>query len=177
MKKILLIEDTGSVRDVVRKELRKKGYEVGNAYDCTSAIGLWKAEGPFDCIILDLNIDSGGFSLEEINDYFPIHGILVLNKIYIEEIIKQKKKECKEIITKELEKTFREVAEKEFKNGTYKKLEMEILRKTVIYSGYIDDFLRKEKEFHKFEKSKLIYKGKMTSIFDLIEQVDRILNR
>ena len=151
MGKILLIEDEGTIKENMREKLRNKKHEVKHANDCASAIGLWrKYNGDFDCIILDLNINPTGFEPDEVDKYFPIHGILVLNKISDEEILGQEGKAQEE------------------KEG-------EIWEKTIVYSAYIDRLTDKKREFRNFKKLKLIRKEKDTSISDLIETVTDFL--
>ena len=157
MGKILLIEDEGTIENKVKKKLSNKN-EVKHAIDCTSAIGLWtKYKGEFDCIILDLNINPAGLDEVEVNEYFPIHGILVLNKI------------CDEEITGQEEKTREEKKE-------------DIWKKTIVYSAYIDRLKERkrkipnfEKEFPNFKDLILIRKEKKTSISDLIDAVTDFL--
>jgi DNA-binding NtrC family response regulator len=90
--RVLLIEDEGSISEYLADKLEKKyECEVSIAYSYASAVGLWdKYAETFSCIILDLNIDPTGLKDDEfyknknvnIDDYFPVYGILFLNKIY-----------------------------------------------------------------------------------------------
>ena len=82
MPKILLIEDEPSSVTSLIAELKREGYEVIPAYSYNSAIGLWREyKGDFDCIVLDLKIDPDGLNENQIDEYSPVHGILVLDKI------------------------------------------------------------------------------------------------
>ena len=82
MARILLIEDQPSSVSPLKAEWEKDGYEVVPAYSYNSAIGLWREyQGDFSCIVLDLNIDPDGLSEIQIDEYSPVHGILVLDKI------------------------------------------------------------------------------------------------
>lgn len=93
MEKILLIEDDGVLTRDLIEELETQGYEVVSAYSYVSAIGLWeKYKGQFDCIILDLNINPNGLDVYNVNRYFPIQGILILNEICKEKNDEEAKK-------------------------------------------------------------------------------------
>lgn len=82
MGKILLIEDDGAMRELVKEKLCNYGHDVEMANSCTSAMSRWiDNNGAFDCIILDLNLNPKGLDSKDVNYYFPVHGILVLNKI------------------------------------------------------------------------------------------------
>lgn len=81
-KRILLIEDDGSLKRDLIKDLTAKGYEVKHANSYIAALDRWKDnKGVFDCIILDLNIKPDEMDEEKYSKYFPIHGILILDKI------------------------------------------------------------------------------------------------
>jgi len=80
MARILLIEDDGYYASVLREALKE--HEVICAYSYNSAIGLWREyKGNFDCIVLDLMIDPDGLDRNQIDEFYPVHGILVLEKI------------------------------------------------------------------------------------------------
>ncbi len=82
MKRILLIEDNGSLSEILTERLEDKGYFVERAYSYSSALGIWTEDnGSYDCIILDLQINPNGLELFEINKYAPIFGIAFLHKI------------------------------------------------------------------------------------------------
>ena len=86
MGRILIIKDDGAIANKLLEKLSKKNrHSVKCAYSYASAVGLWneaEKEGEkFNCIIIDLNISPNGLEEDEIDNYFPIHGILFLNKI------------------------------------------------------------------------------------------------
>lgn len=82
MKKILLIEDNGSLSAELIKQFQKKGYFVERAYSYSSALGIWmEDQGDYDCIILDLHINPNGIEIKELNKYAPIFGLAFLHKI------------------------------------------------------------------------------------------------
>ena len=85
MGRILIIEDDGAIANKLLEKLSKKRHNVKCAYSYASAVGLWneaeKKGEKFDCIIFDLNICPNGLEDAEIDNYFPIHGILFLMRI------------------------------------------------------------------------------------------------
>ena len=146
-KRILLIEDEGFIKKPVIDLLRNNKHEVKHAINCTGAIGFWrKYNGQFDCIILDLNINPNGLNDEETLKYFPVHGILVLNKL-------------------------RDVPVEIQDGKTLNQLEKEIWEKTFVYSAYIDQLKDKESEFPYYNELKFYRKEKASSMRDLIERV------
>jgi len=158
MGKILLIEDEGAIRNHLKEKLREK-HEVKHANNCTSAIGLWKKYyGSFDCIILDLNILPEGLEDEEADKYFPIHGILILNKICKEEIPDEEKWN-------------------EWKKKTQEAKQNEIWGKTVVYSAYTEQLKSRKKEFlPQFNYLvKLISKEEETCVDDLLKTVNNFI--
>ncbi len=54
-RKMLTVDDSPSVRKLVKFTLKAKGYEVSSAGDGLEALDLLKQEG-FDAIILDINM-------------------------------------------------------------------------------------------------------------------------
>ena len=83
MKKVLLVEDNGSLSmDLIKKIEEIGGCQVERAYSYSSAWGFWDEDkGDYDCIILDLQINPHGLTLREANKYAPIFGIAFLDKI------------------------------------------------------------------------------------------------
>ena len=55
MKRILTVDDSSSVRQMVSLTLRKAGYEVGEAVDGNDGLDKIRA-GMFDLVITDLNM-------------------------------------------------------------------------------------------------------------------------
>jgi len=152
MGKILLIEDEGAIKEHLREKLRHKRHEVTLANSCTSAVSCWiKNDGDFDCIILDLNINPSGLTNEETDEYFPVHGILVLDKIS-------------------------DVNIPRWKGKTKKEKEDEIWKKTIVYSGYIDR-LKEKNKVRNYNDLIRIPKGEDTSISDLMEVVNDFFNK
>ena len=155
MKRILLIEDEGSISKKISEKLRNKRYIVKCAYSYASAIGLWEEaeenNEEFDCIILDLNINPNGLTDEDVDKYFPIHGIQVLN-----EICNKKDTEGNEKYSKELKK--------------------DIWNKTIVYSAYIYRLKEMQSDFEYFSLLELVSKQQNTSISDLLEIVNKKLD-
>ncbi|MBE6235839.1 MAG: hypothetical protein E7112_06365 [Bacteroidales bacterium] len=79
MKKILLVEDNG----IITRELEDAlaNYHIEKAYSVCSALDRWILDGPFECIIVDLQISPEGLSPEENGFYTPLFGMAFINKI------------------------------------------------------------------------------------------------
>lgn len=79
MKKILIIEDNGSLYTEIKNRLESKGYAVYYAYSYVSALDrLEEEKEDFSCIILDLQINPTGLSIEENEKYTALFGMAVL---------------------------------------------------------------------------------------------------
>ena len=158
MGKILLIEDDGVMRNWIIGKLRNK-HEVEIANNYISAISRWNANAGFDCIILDLNTSPTGLDVHEVSRYFPIHGILVLDKIC----------EAKIPNGEEWEK---------WREKTLEEKKVEIWKKTIVFSGYTEVLKGKNEEFPNYKYLiKLIDKGKGNSVLKLMEEVSDFFNR
>ena len=152
MGKILLIEDDNVAKKLIGK--LNKRHTVECAYSYASAIGLWKEaeedKESFNCIILDLNINPNGLSDEDIDKYFPVHGILILDAICNLRTLDGNEK----------------YTEKEKKD---------IWNKTTVYSAYIDRLLDNKSNFKYFDHLELVSKQEPTSISDLLDTVNEKL--
>ena len=147
MKRILLIEDEGFIKKQIIDLLRNNKHEVKHAINCTGAVGFWrKYDGQFDCVILDLNINPQGLTDEETLKYFPVHGILVLNKL-------------------------RDVPISNPEGKPQDQSEKEIWEKTFVYSAHIDQLKNIKCDFPHYNELKLYRKEKSSSFIDLIERV------
>ena len=85
-KKILLVEDNGSLSYELKEKIDNlEGggkYFAEIAYSYIAAFGIWEEDnGNFDCIVLDLQINPAGLTIEEVEAYQPVFGIAFLNKI------------------------------------------------------------------------------------------------
>lgn len=99
MKKILIIEDNGSLFSEIESLLINNGYSIFYAYSYISALDRWQEEnGSFDCIILDLQINPLGLSDEENNEYTPLFGMAFLDHIFQEKSLSEISKLRKKII-------------------------------------------------------------------------------
>lgn len=78
-KKILLVEDNGIVAENLENNFLE--YDIETAYSVNSALDRWEDEGPFDCIILDLQISPDGLTPNENGLYTPLFGMAVINKL------------------------------------------------------------------------------------------------
>jgi DNA-binding response OmpR family regulator len=54
--KLLLVEDEHNLRSLVAHFLRTEGFEVVEAADGAEGVGFYRDRGPFDVILLDLNL-------------------------------------------------------------------------------------------------------------------------
>ena len=80
MKRILHVEDNGLVTDQIGSKLREMGYDIKTAYSYESALDRWdENHGEFDCIILDLHINPAGMSVSDIEEFFPMYGIVAFD--------------------------------------------------------------------------------------------------
>jgi DNA-binding response OmpR family regulator len=55
-RKLLLVEDEHLLRGLIAQFLRGEGFEVVEAADGSQAVGLFSSSGPFDLVLLDLNL-------------------------------------------------------------------------------------------------------------------------
>ena len=163
MGKILLIEDEGDMHKQVRQSLQKEGHVVCWVDDCPAAVGQWiEQNGNFECIILDLNLKMDGFEDEEVDEYYPVHGILVLDKIRDEVALKSKKEMIKGEITEQMDQELKNLIKKEVEDGKWDKFEEEIWKKTIVFSAFINDFKEKEKEINNSNSAHLFFIEKST---------------
>ena len=153
MGKILILEDEGFLIEDLSKELKNKNHEVIFANNCVNALELWKqSDGNFDCIVLNLSISSLGLNEDELNKYFPIHGILVLDK-------------------------FCEVEIPRWKEKTLEERKYEIWGMTFIYSGYQYNLMERKNEFKYFDNLKFVRKIGENSISEIVHAVTFFCNR
>ncbi len=98
MKKILIIEDNGSLYSDVNSKLKDKGYTIYYAYSYISALDRLSEENEeFDCIILDLQINPTGLSIEDNEKYSTLFGMAVLFHL-----LKDKSEEIRHIWRKKI---------------------------------------------------------------------------
>lgn len=80
MLKILVVDDDAALRLSVRAPLENKGYEVTEAADGDEALAVFKDQGPFDFVLLDVNMPklSGLEVLARIKESNPTTFVLIL---------------------------------------------------------------------------------------------------
>lgn len=77
-KKVLVVEDSGAVFNMLENLLDKSKYEVERARAVDEAIGAVRENGPFDCCVVDLQIIAYGLSIEEMDEYQDREGYALL---------------------------------------------------------------------------------------------------
>lgn len=73
MKKILFIEDNGSVFEMLKNEL-DSSYEIERVRAVDEAMGAEEEFGPFDCYVVDLQILAFGLTLSEMSEFQDREG-------------------------------------------------------------------------------------------------------
>ncbi len=70
MPHVLLVEDEEPLRRILARNLARRGYRVTEAGSAAEAIALLRAGGPFDALLLDVNLpDQTGWDvLRSLND-------------------------------------------------------------------------------------------------------------
>lgn len=78
--RILVVDDDETLRLTVRSTLETRGYAVEEAEDGEDAVKKVSAAGPFDFVIMDVNMPklSGIDALEKIKDFSPATVVLIL---------------------------------------------------------------------------------------------------
>ncbi len=79
MKRILLVEDDPSSQEVLTRRLERKGFEVMQAMDGTSAVRLARERSP-DLILMDLNMPvlDGWGAIQQIKEDDLTHTIPII---------------------------------------------------------------------------------------------------
>jgi DNA-binding response OmpR family regulator len=77
--KLLLVEDEDLLRRLIAEFLRGEGFEVVEAADGLEGVGLFSGEGPFDLVLLDLNLPllSGVDVCQRIKTQQPLQPVLI----------------------------------------------------------------------------------------------------
>ena len=155
MGKILLVEDDGLITKDLSDKLKDFDYEVQTAYSYVSAIDCWeKHKGNFDCIILDLNIDPSNLDPKKSSKYIPICGMAFLEDILNGEYNPEIRGVKKESITK-----------------------LDDLKKVIIYSGFIETLTQRKCNFKCYDQlTQPIFKSTI-NMENLINEVERIINK
>ena len=77
--KLLLVEDEELLRRLIAEFLRGEGFEVVEAADGLEGVGLFSGQGPFDLVLLDLNLPllSGVDVCQRIKTQQPLQPVLI----------------------------------------------------------------------------------------------------
>ncbi len=77
--RLLLVEDENLLRRLIGEFLRGEGFEVIEAADGLQGVGLYSGEGPFDVVLLDLNLPflSGVEVCHRIKTQEPLQPVLI----------------------------------------------------------------------------------------------------
>jgi len=152
MGKILLIEDDGLLTKDLKKILEDCGYDVITAYSYVSAMDRWKGyKGKFDCIIIDLNINSSNLGDRKSSKYIPICGMAFLDDILEGVYNPENGEDEKETVAK-----------------------LNHLNKVIIYSGVLKSLKQRKFEFKYYDQLFSILKSE-TSVAKLINKVREII--
>jgi len=79
-KKILIVEDNEGVFKMMEKELDSSTFFVKRARAVDEAVGALGKYGPFDCIVVDLQILAMGLTLEQMEKYQDREGYAFLKE-------------------------------------------------------------------------------------------------
>jgi DNA-binding response OmpR family regulator len=84
---LLVVEDEAVLRSLVCHFLRNEGYEVAEAEDGGEGVRIYQENGPFDLILLDLNLPifSGVEVSRRVKERNPDQKILILSAAIIRE--------------------------------------------------------------------------------------------
>jgi DNA-binding response OmpR family regulator len=84
---ILLVEDEHVLRTLVAAFLRQAGYLVSEAADGAAAIVAFRSRGPFDAVLLDLNLpDCSGVDVcRSVRDQEPDQPVIVASAAILPE--------------------------------------------------------------------------------------------
>jgi len=147
MGKILLIEDNGVLADDISKKLKNHDIEI--AYSYLTATAAWEEKnGDYDCIILDLEIETDGIDLEKLNKYHRVQGILLLDE-FGKQLLNQDKAPDKKVLWE----------------------------KTVVYSAFIDELKDKEIMKNAPGNFTPIHKRWDNSLSKLVKAVEEVIRK
>jgi DNA-binding response OmpR family regulator len=84
---LLVVEDEAVLRSLVCHFLRNEGYEVAEAEDGGEGVRIYQENGPFDLILLDLNLPifSGVEVSRRVKERNPDQKIMILSAAIIRE--------------------------------------------------------------------------------------------
>jgi CheY-like chemotaxis protein len=122
--KILVVEDDGSIYNMIKEQVDEDKYEFIRARNVSEAIGEYKnsEEEPFACYIVDLQIGSKGLTEKEMSDFFYYEGYAWIKNHVLEELAsdeeKQNFKKKTIICSKYIPKFMEQYAQEELKDLT-----------------------------------------------------------
>ncbi len=84
---LLVVEDEAVLRSLVSHFLRHEGYDVSEAEDGGEGVRRFREEGPFDLILLDLNLPvfSGVEVSRQVKEERPDQKIMILSAVIVRE--------------------------------------------------------------------------------------------
>ena len=84
---IFLVEDEDRLRHLVKHFLQDEGFDVVEAADGGEAVEIYKASGPFDVILLDLNLPvlTGVQVCRQIKQIEPSQRIVICSAAIVQE--------------------------------------------------------------------------------------------
>jgi DNA-binding response OmpR family regulator len=84
--RLLLVEDEHLLRRLIAEFLRAEGFEVIEAADGLEGIGAFEDQGPFDLVLLDLNLPllSGVDVCRQIKSRDPLQPVLICSAAILE---------------------------------------------------------------------------------------------
>jgi len=71
--KILILEDSYFMLDLLKREFDDRGWDYDEANKVVAAKDLYK-KNQYDCFIIDLHVDPFGLTEDEFNSYNPYYG-------------------------------------------------------------------------------------------------------
>lgn len=96
MKKILFVEDNGSVFEMLNNELDSSKYQIVRVRAVDEAKGAVEEDGPFDCYIVDLQIYPYSLTLSQMAEYQNREGYAFIKECLLDgETDKQKIQDIK----------------------------------------------------------------------------------
>ncbi|MDR1611039.1 MAG: response regulator [Candidatus Symbiothrix sp.] len=77
--KVLIVEDEGTIYSMIKEQMNQDEYEFVRARNVSEAIDVYEqsqeeGEKPFDCYVVDLQIDSSGLTEQEMSDFYKREG-------------------------------------------------------------------------------------------------------
>lgn len=85
--RLLLVEDEQALRLLVAQYLRTKAFQVVEACDGPEAVSSFTDEGPFDLVLMDLNLPgfSGVEACRRIREHAPMQRVMICSAAVLPE--------------------------------------------------------------------------------------------